>query len=263
MYKLFLGLKANYEPIIEFSNSEKEIINHSINQMIINKKLEWAFQILETNFNELFSQTNLLFQDLSLKQNLTWEELETVTLEINRLFLNYLASQNTYLDHSLKYLDNHFGNNSNQFLGFKTLTNNFFANKFAYRLLYNLRNYSVHYGYSVCGIRINKDKKSVSFTPVFLLNELKLYKKWHSLIKKDLQKLNEDFKAFNLIKESFECFKELYKYITVFLLESNKENRGNILNLIKIDIEKLHDYCFLLECGDHIKIAQIPVHYLK
>ncbi len=147
MCKLFLGLKANNEPIVKFSNSEKEIINSSINQMIINKKLEWAFQILETNFNELFSQTNTLFQNLSLQNNHSWEELETVTLEINRHFLNYLASQNAYLDHSLKYLNNHFGDNSNQFLGFKTLTKNFFDNKFAYRLLYNLRNYSIHYGY--------------------------------------------------------------------------------------------------------------------
>ena len=84
MYKLSLSLKEDIKPIIGFNKSEKEIINNSINSMIRNKKLEWAFIFLDKNFSILFSETDQLFNKLSLAKVNTWEELESATLEINR-----------------------------------------------------------------------------------------------------------------------------------------------------------------------------------
>ena len=61
--------------------------------MIRNKKLEWAFIFLDKNFSILFSETDQLFNKLSLAKVNTWEELESATLEINRNLLNYLAKK--------------------------------------------------------------------------------------------------------------------------------------------------------------------------
>ena len=262
MYKLSLSLKEDIKPIIGFNKSEKEIINNSINSMIRNKKLEWAFIFLDKNFSILFSETDQLFNKLSLAKVNTWEELESATLEINRNLLNYLATQNTYLDHTEKYLKNIFGEDSTKFKEYKKLQGSFFDNNFSYRFFYNLRNYSVHYGYSICGIKIQKNEDTINYIPIFLLNDLLLYKNWHSAIKNDLKHLKDDFSAFNLIKDSFQCFAELNKYISNILLESNNQNKENVLNLLNIEKEKINNYCFLLDYGNEIKTSEIPTHYL-
>jgi hypothetical protein len=263
MYKLSLSLKEDIKPIINYKNSEKELINNSINLMIRNKKLEWAYIILEKNFNILFSETDKLFKNLSLNKNNTWEELEFVTIEINRNLLNYLATQNSYLDHTEKYLKNIFGENSIEFEEYKKRQSSFFDNYFSYRFFYNLRNYSIHYGYSICGIKIEKNEKIVNYIPEFLLNELLIYKNWHGTIKVDLKKLSGNFSAFNLIKESFECFGELNKFISNILSESNNNSKQNILNLLNVEKEDIENYCFLLDYGNEVKISDIPIHYLK
>ena len=262
MYKLSLSLKEDIKPIIKFNKSEKDIINNSINLMIRNKKLEWAYIILEKNFNILFSETDILFKNLSLKKNNTWEELEYVTLEINRNLLNYLATQNSYLDHTEKYLKNIFSENSIEFEEYKKRQSYFFDSFFSYRFFYHLRNYSVHYGYSICGIKIQKNEKSVNYIPEFLLDELMIYKNGHSTIKVDLKSFSGNFKAFNLIKESFVCFGELNKYISSILSESNNKSKQNILNLLNVKKDDIKNYCFLLDYGNEVKISEIPIHYL-
>lgn len=261
MYQLSLSLKTEHKPIICFNDSEKNLINSSINQMIKNKKMEWSFELLEKNYNELFSKTDSCFKNLVIENNDSWEKLEKTTLEINRNLLNYLASQNTFLDHSRHYLSQTFGKTSEEFLNFEKLTNTLFDNHFAYRFLYKMRNYTVHCGFSLCAISIEKDNQSVTYTPKFIIEDLLESKDWGKIVKEDLLKIEKNFSAFNIVKDSFECFKKLQNYIVTILLKANALNQNSILELLKINKENLNKYCFLIDNGEEVKISEIPTHY--
>lgn len=261
MYQLSLSLKKEQKPIIHFNDSEKDLINSSINQMIKNKKMEWSFELLEKNYNILFSTTDSCFKNLAMENNDTWEKLEKTTLEINRNLHNYLASQNTFLDHSRHYLSQTFGKASDEFLNFEKLTNTLFDDHFAYRFLYKMRNYTVHCGFSLCAISIKKNNQSVIYIPKFIIEDLLESKDWGKIVKEDLLKIEEDFPAFNIVKDSFECFEKLQNYLVNILSKANGQYQNSILKLLKVNKENLDDYCFLIDNGIEVKISAIPTHY--
>lgn len=262
MKKVSIGLKSNHKPIITFNNSENNLINNCINGMIKNKKMEWSFSALEKNYKVLFSNTDLIFTKLAIENNDTWEKLEKAALEINRNLLNYLATQNTFLDHSRHFLSQTFGKNSPEFKNFEILTTKLFDENFAYRFLYKIRNYTVHCGFALSAISISKNKSEIIYTPKFMINELLLSKDWGP-VKSDLLKIKDDFSAFDIVKDCFICFKILQEYLINFLSKSNLSHQNNILELLKIEKNSLKDYCFLIENGIDINVAEIPIHYFK
>lgn len=112
---------------------------------------------------------------------------------MNFYFLNYLTSINTFLDHNLKFLSTRFGKDSEEKAEFEKLTSQLFDENFEYRLLYKLRNYTVHVGFSICGIsseeyRVDASMKRVSYTPCLLNDELLKNKNFlGAIVRKDIE----------------------------------------------------------------------------
>jgi len=263
MYKLALALKTDHTPIIKFNSAERDKINNSIDQLVKNQKISWSFNLLEKNFNTLFSITDQELKTLSLNSEYTWEQLENVTLEVNRNLLNYLTSQNTYLDHARFYLSRTFGKESQQLKSFDKKTTELFDNHFAYRFLYKMRNFTVHCGFSLCSITIRKSTKNVTFIPKFMISELKDGFDWGKIVKQDLSEIKDDFSAFDVIHQSFECFKELNNCLSYIIKTLTDETAKTALNILTISKEDLHKYCFLIEYENESKIGEIPIHYFK
>lgn len=262
MYQLSLSLKKELKPIITFDDAERNLINSLINQMIKNKKMGWSFSALEKNYNLLFSNTDECFKKLAKENNENWETLEEIALEINRNLLNYLASQNTFLDHTRHFLSQTFGKDSDEFKNFEKLTNNLFDEHFAYRFLYKIRNYTVHSGFSLCAISIEKNNQSVTYIPKFIINDLLESKDWGK-VKQDLINIENDFSAFNIIRESFECYQKLQGFLVNILEKTNESYQNLILQMFKIEKQYLSNFCFLIDNGNEIKVSQIPIHYFK
>jgi hypothetical protein len=263
MYKLSLGLKSNHSPVIQFNNEEKDKINSSIDQLIKNQKLRWSFNLLDKNFKTLFSKTDQELKTLSLNPEYTWEQLENLTFEVNRNLLNYLASQNTYLDHARFYLSRTFGKESEQLKLFDKKTSELFDNYFAYRFLYKMRNFTVHCGFSLCSITIQKSSQQVTFIPKFMISELMDGFDWGKIVKQDLAEITDDFSAFDVIHQSFECFKQLNDCLSSILEKLNYEKTKIVLDTLRISKEDLSQYCFLIEYENETKIGEIPTHYFK
>ncbi|MBK0368654.1 hypothetical protein [Flavobacterium agrisoli] len=263
MYKLALALKSDHKPIINFSSADRDKINNLIDQLVKNQKISWSFSLLEKNFKTLFSNTDQEFKTLSLNSQYTWEQLENATLEVNRNLLNYLASQNTYLDHARFYLSRTFGKESEQLKLFDKKASEVFDNHFAYRFLYKMRNFTVHCGFSLCSITIQKSSKNVIFIPKFLISELKDGFDWGKIVKEDLSEIKEDFSAFDVIHQSFECFKQLNYCLSSIIKTLTDETTKTALNILTISKEDLHKYCFLIEYENETKIGEIPIHYFK
>ncbi|RZI54630.1 MAG: hypothetical protein EOP12_01885 [Pseudomonas sp.] len=67
-------------------------------------------------------------------------------LEINRHFLNFLATARQFLDHTETRLKRQYSETPEVFQLFRKRTSRAFDNVFAYRFMYKLRNYSQHCG---------------------------------------------------------------------------------------------------------------------
>jgi len=263
MYKLALVLKSDHTPIINFSSAERDKINNSIDQLVKNQKISWSFSLLEKNFKTLFSITDQELRTLSLNSEYTWEQLENVTLEVNRNLLNYLASQNTYLDHARFYLSRTFGKESEELKLFDKKTSELFDSHFAYRFLYKMRNFTVHCGFSLCSITIRKSTQNVTFIPKFMISELKDGFDWGRIVKQDLSEIKDDFSAFDIIHQSFECFKQLHGCLSSIINKLNEETAKNVLNMLDVSKEELYKHCFLIQYEKETKIGEIPIHYFK
>ena len=264
MKKLHLSYKNNITSINEFTNDEYIEINDIINEFILNSKMKWAFEVINRNFSALFNTTDNLLKSLS-KEDLNWEKLEFATLEINRNVLNYLASLNTFLDQTKKFLSRKFGKNSKESEEFDKKTNELFDKYFSYRFLYKLRNFTVHCGFSLCGISIESNDKQITFTPKFIYEDLMQDKSfWGTIVKADLEQIGDDFKAFDLFNESLNHFKFLSDFIqNNYIKDEENIKKSRIFEIIQIPVEEIDNYCFLIENNEGIKIAEIPVHYLK
>lgn len=264
MKTLHLSYKDDIKSIKEFAEAEFKEIDEILKRFVLNAKMKWAFQVIEKNFVTLFKAADIEFENLS-KGHLLWENLELASLEINRHVLNYLASQNAFLDHSFKFLSKKFGSKSNESKRFTKMTNDLFADHFSYRFLYKLRNFTVHLGFSLCAIEIEYTHKQITFIPKFIYEDLMEDPAfWAPHVKPDLEKIGEDFKAFDLFRESIDHFRQLSDFLmTEFVDDEEKAFVKRFYELTEIDSALIDLYCFLIVEDDLTKITQIPVHYLK
>ncbi len=124
------------------------------------------------------------------------EEYYKQHLNFNRLFLNYLSSLRTFLDHNEVAIKRKFGKESNEVEKFKNITKNCFDSYFSYRFLYKLRNYSQHIGLPIDEIEISATKQPdetfKGYAKIGFLSEtlLEKYDGW-GVVKKDLKSKKE------------------------------------------------------------------------
>ncbi|SHM98815.1 hypothetical protein [Flavobacterium xinjiangense] len=175
--------ESNYEMLL----SSIWEVNHFENR----KRL---FEIVIYNSNE-FTETVTIAIKYMLNNSLSMtgdkEEYYKQHLNFNRLFLNYLSSFRTFIDHSETTIKRKFGKTSDQADMFKKITNGLFDEFFSYRFLCKLRNYSQHCGLPIDEIEISATKQAdetfigkgkIEFDCQKLLSE---YKEWGP-VKKDL-----------------------------------------------------------------------------
>ena len=82
---------------------------------------------------------------------------EYLTIDINRVFTNYINSCRIFIDHLDGHLKHKYGGNSIEYGIFKTAKNYCYDNEFSYKFFYHLRNYAEHENFPINGILIEKD----------------------------------------------------------------------------------------------------------
>lgn len=128
-------------------------------------------------------------------------------LNFNRLFLNYLSSIKTFIDHNETNIKRRYGKNSAETTEFTKITNYYFDNSFAYRFFSKLRNYAQHCGmplqeFSISVTRTQENgyvgSSELGFSPKDLLEN---FDDWGRIVKEDLQKQVSNFPLAPLVEE--------------------------------------------------------------
>jgi hypothetical protein len=233
----------------ELSNEEFNLFSNAIDELHKYESLKRLYDIVILNNNEFINfieiEKKSLFEN-SISAVGDKENYYTHHLNLNRMFLNYLSSFRTLIDHIEAITKKKYGKDSVESLKFKQITNSIFDKYFAYRFFYKLRNYSQH-----CGIPI--DEFEISLTAVdidkfrpeykidFSSNELLTnYKEWGAILKSDLQK-KDKFSIFPLLEEMKLALDEFWlSIITIYetdiqeAIDFINANSGHLNNLNSI-----------------------------
>ena len=73
-------------------------------------------------------------------------DMESISLELNRLLINYISSITLYLKRTEIYIQKKYGNESENLRKFNEFRHELYESSFSYRFVYFLRNYAQHAG---------------------------------------------------------------------------------------------------------------------
>ena len=161
------------------------------------------------------------------------EEYYKQHLDFNRMFLNYLSSIRTFIDHNETSIKRKFGRNSIEAKELKKIMSNIYDKYFSYRFLYKLRNYSQHCGLPIEDIEVSATKQEdgtfkgegkIEFSGKELLEN---YKKWGT-VKSDLEKWTS-FSVYPVMKEMETALNELWISL-IYFYSTNIDNAINFIN---------------------------------
>lgn len=220
------------------SITEKELITLQTHIAEIHnyEKIKRLFEIVSLNSNEFVhkSKESLLYMiNNSLSVGGNKEEYYKQHLDFNRMFLNYLSSFRTFVDHNETSIKRKYGTDSHEAREFKKITNNIYDKYFSYRFLCKLRNYSQHCGLPIEDIEVSatmqadnsfKGEGKIEFSTKELLAN---YDGWGP-VKRDLEKYTS-LSVYPIMKEMETALFELWDSL-VNLYSKNINNAITYIN---------------------------------
>lgn len=195
------------------------------------------------NDSEILDFLNTTSQDF-IEKSVSWNgvsktDLDRLFSNVNRLFLNYLSSIKTFIDHIETHINRKFGEKSKEFIDFKKVLSLFYDNSFAYRFFYELRNYSQHCGLPIDNVKYtteyDRENNRIKGVLQVKFNRIKLlsnYKKWKK-VKIDLIGCDEEFNVTPLIWEMTNNIKEIERNVEIIHKDSLLDSINFITNRIK------------------------------
>lgn len=171
--------------------------------------------ILTTHMERLFS-FNRDTEKFKLFRN-TYDDFQEllkspkIENKLSRVILELMSTFRAFLDHWEAGLKRTFGKESQQVISFKKVTKLEYDNIFAYRFIYELRNYIQHVNMPNLIYHSSLNDNNIVETHLFFdKNELiKNYKKWKSIIKMDFNNLPDTFDFIPLLNDLSESVKRI------------------------------------------------------
>lgn len=207
----------------EFEDGELDLI-HECNQILgdFNSFSDY-YSMLNSSLQELkeyiLKVENFKFRFASPIIN------KSVIVEINKKFINFASMFKTFLDYYEVQVKEIYGIESIELKEFKRKCSKIFDKHFEYRFLYNLRHYCVHYKLPITKVNQNvEDKRRIFYIEK---ESLKNWKGWKSIIKADIQNLDEDIDIKLFLMKIERILNGLNKDISYF-------NTSEVLGAIKI-----------------------------
>lgn len=229
--------ETGYTTVLDKELTEQDYENYisSIDELNNFENLRRLFQIFLLNHNEFIEFTindsKLLFENsLSITGNK--ENYNKHFLHLNRIFLNYLTSFRTLLDHIETIIKRKYGKSTKETMHFEELKSYLFDNFFAYRFVYKLRNYAQHCGlpideFLLSATKVTDEKFKTEYKIDF--DSEKLLKKFDGwgIVKKDLMKYNE-ISVFPILDEMKVAIDILWNRVTS-IFETDIDNAVSFL----------------------------------
>ena len=161
--------EIHYEELKEYSNVIFEV-----------KPIVVSFEVVKKNFEEIFTTASSYKEDIKdtksagpTEIHLSLESMVSMTQRIG----NFLAAASSFLTNSEVRLEKVYGKDSKELESWNEFRRNLHKNKFSYRFMYELRNYSQHYGLPLSGFNLNLNDmlttdKKVNFVMYLSKDEL-------------------------------------------------------------------------------------------
>lgn len=230
IYENYHGKEIKVEFYDTLSKEDFLRFEGSISKIEVLNSIRRLLDFVIINDREIIDFLQNISQDF-LRKSALWNgvkksDSEELFSNVNRLFLNYLSSIRTFLDHIETHINREFGVDSKEFTEFKKMLSVFYDNSFAYRFFYELRNYSQHCGLPIDNVKFTAEYESeisrikgvlqVKFCRDRLLLN---YKKWKR-VKNDLTLLDEEFDVTPLICEMTNNIREIERNIEILHKDS-------------------------------------------
>ena len=181
--------------------------------------LEYAHQILERftfyrrklkeielNHDEYIKKFNS-YTKIPNKEGLSFESLDDIFVDLNRLFINFITSFKFFIDYLDKRFKKRLGQESDKYQIFEKFKTSNYLTYFSYRLFINLRNYCQHRDFPIMNFsedryyssneKIINRKLNVDFNKNKLLEDETIKRK----LKDDLRNYGIKFPVFPLMME--------------------------------------------------------------
>ncbi len=134
-----------------------------------------------------------------------------------------------FLDHTRYELASRFGSDSAEAKAFKAATNAEHSAQAAYRLVYDLRDYSTHCGMPPVHLAVSAHLGTTSTVDLVLDPPTLLqWRKWHSLTKADLTQAAEPIDVCAVVDEAMSCLRRLL-VVRRSLLDADQRERARRL----------------------------------
>lgn len=188
------------------------------------------YKILELNIKEIFQSINDFEKRLIDEKVMILVDPDSEKLNINRCLLNYLFSFRAYVDHLETFIKRKFGKTSEQINDWTVLKNKIHKENFAYKFMYDLRNYAQHCGMPIDIFEILPSiddnnysvKINIGFDPVTLLQKFEWGNPLKSELKnKDVIMLIDVVNEFGILVKEFDSW--FYKLIEPYLRDLNRK----------------------------------------
>lgn len=218
-------------PLRPISNVEYKKFKEAVS--IFNNILKYYFSkgTIEMNFKDYELALNEYIGVINNKD--IKSSMLDPNFNFNRLFNNYIFSIKTFLDHAETDLKRRYGEESFSYNEFKKITSFKYDNIFAYRFIYNLRNYAQHCGMSIVDI---KTKVSI-YKPTEVIieldrEELLKDKKLKKKIGKELQNCPHRFNLTPLMNEMNNAIIDVAEKILINEIDKNMDKVDYLMSLI-------------------------------
>lgn len=239
------------EDISNLSDEDFQILFQEEKKLLEFFVIKSLFEITELNLKDLEQYISTFEADLRRDKVIILDQPDRVSLNINRLFLNYVFSFRTYIDHLETFLKRTFGDTSNEVIAFKKLTAELYDNHFEYRFIYKLRNYAQHCGLPIDVFNINPSiyegvydvKINIEFDPDLLLVK---FHAWGTQLKKELSEIKVNLCVITIANTFLEITNEIKKWF-LQVIEPTKD-------LIKAKVQEI-------SAGKAVKFENLCITY--
>lgn len=158
------------------------------------------------NFNDLYNYIYSLKNEPSNNSS--------VSYQANRHMMNYLAMARLFIDKVEENIKENFSTKSEEYSGFKQLTAKKYDNKFSYRFLWDLRNYTQHYGLPIHHFKRFIDEQDRKHVMLFISPRelIKGSYNWKPKMLSELKSRQENINVLELIQEHIGSLEIIYQY---------------------------------------------------
>lgn len=218
--------ELNDNNYLKFKEFSKRLIDYSRENHLV--------KMVYMNYKNYHGIVTDYFAKKRKGENLDFDALEDIVLNINTCIMNFLSSFRTFLDHTETKFKRKYGEESIETVRFKKFISNIYDSDFSYRFIYKLRNYTQHCGMPIGDISshsvgINEDTKETKESLHILFNRdelLENYDGWGTFVREELKKQQPKFDINSHIDKAMKHVEEIKKEIILielpYLLEDVK-----------------------------------------